>query len=52
MPDVGQIALACVLGYRDFRFGDGWRKDYPRLLAWHDSFAAQVPAFAATKPTG
>jgi len=52
MPDVGQIALACVLVYRDFRFGDGWRKDYPRLLAWHDTFAAQVPAFAATKPTG
>jgi glutathione S-transferase len=52
MPDVGQIALACVLGYRDFRFGDGWRKDYPGLLAWHDKFAAQVPAFAATTPTG
>jgi glutathione S-transferase len=52
MPDVGQIALACVLGYRDFRFGGGWRKDYPRLLAWHDAFAAQVPAFAATAPAG
>jgi glutathione S-transferase len=51
-PDVGQIALACVLGYRDFRFGGGWRKEYPRLLVWHDAFAAQVPAFAATAPTG
>ena len=49
VPDVGQIALACVLGYRDLRFGGTWRKDYPRLLAWHDAFAAQVPAFAATK---
>ena len=49
MPDVGQIALACVLGYRDLRFGGTWRKDHPRLLAWHDKFAAQVPAFAATK---
>jgi len=49
MPDVGQIALACVLGYRDLRFDEGWRKDYPRLFAWHDKFAAQVPAFAATK---
>jgi glutathione S-transferase len=48
-PDVGQIALACVLGYRDLRFGGTWRKDHPRLLAWHDKFAAQVPAFAATK---
>jgi glutathione S-transferase len=48
-PDIGQIALACALGYRDLRFGGTWRKDYPRLLAWHDRFAAQVPAFAATK---
>lgn len=49
VPDVGQITLACLLGYRDLRFGGTWRKDYPRLLAWHDKFAAQVPAFAATK---
>ncbi|MFN3657426.1 MAG: glutathione S-transferase family protein [Pseudolabrys sp.] len=50
-PHVGQIALACVLGYRDLRFDESWRKDYPRLHAWHDAFAAQVPAFAATKVT-
>ena len=49
-PNVGQIALACVLGYRDLRFGGSWRKDYPRLLAWHDEFAARVPSFNATKP--
>ncbi len=49
VPDVGQIALACLLGYRDLRFGETWRKDHPRLLAWHDKFAAQVPAFAETK---
>jgi glutathione S-transferase len=48
-PTVGQIALACALGYRDLRFGGDWRNDHPRLLAWHDKFAAQVPAFAATK---
>jgi glutathione S-transferase len=48
-PNVGQIALVCVLGYRDLRFGGTWRNDYPRLLAWHDKFAAQVPAFAQTK---
>ena len=51
VPDVGQIALACVLGYCDLRFGGNWRKDHPRLVAWHDNFAAQVPAFAATKVT-
>ncbi len=52
LPNVGQITLACVLGYRDFRFGGGWRSDHPRLVAWLDGFAAQAPAYAATKPTG
>ena len=49
VPDVGQIALACLLGYRDLRFGGTWRMEYPKLLAWHDKFAAQVPAFGETK---
>jgi glutathione S-transferase len=52
LPNVGQIALACALGYRDFRFGESWRADHPRLVGWLDDFAARVPAFAATKPTG
>jgi len=51
VPNVGQIALACALGYRDFRFGGSWRGEYPRLVAWLDNFAARVPAFAATKPS-
>ena len=50
MPDVGQIALACALGYRDFRFGGGWRADHPRLVAWLGDFAQRVPAFGATAP--
>jgi glutathione S-transferase len=52
LPNVGQIALACVLGYRDFRFGEGWRAGHPRLVGWLDEFAARVPAYAATAPTG
>src|SRR6185437_6955102 len=48
-PDVGQITLACVLGYRDLRFGGSWRADHPKLVAWLDKFADQVPAFAQTK---
>jgi len=48
-PNVGQITLACLLGYRDLRFGGTWRKDYPRLVEWLDRFAAQVPAFEDTK---
>jgi glutathione S-transferase len=49
-PDVGQITLACALGYRDFRFPGSWRGDHPRLAAWLSEFAARVPAFAATAP--
>jgi glutathione S-transferase len=51
LPDVGQIALACLLGYGDLRFNGTWRMDHPKLVAWHDRFAAQVPAFVATKVT-
>jgi glutathione S-transferase len=49
LPHVGQIALACVLGYRDLRFQGAWRADYPRLVTWLAAFERQVPAFAATK---
>ena len=51
LPNVGQITLACALGYRDLRFGGSWRSEYPGLVAWLDNFAARVPAFAATKAT-
>ncbi len=49
LPNVGQITLACLLGYRDLRFGGDWCKTYPKLATWLDKFAAQVPAFAETK---
>ena len=49
LPDVGQIALACLLGHRDLRFKGAWRADHPKLVAWLDRFAAQVPAFETTK---
>jgi glutathione S-transferase len=49
-PNIGHITLACVLGYRDFRFNGSWRASHPKLVAWLDNFAARVPAFNATKP--
>ena len=49
-PNVGQITLACALGYRDFRFPGTWRQDHPRLVAWLDAFATRVPAYEATTP--
>jgi glutathione S-transferase len=51
LPNVGQIALACALGYRDLRFGGSWRPEHPRLVSWLDNFAARVPAYAATEAT-
>jgi glutathione S-transferase len=49
-PTVGQIALACALAYRDFRFSGGWRQGHPKLVKYLEDFAAAVPAFAATAP--
>jgi len=49
-PNVGQISLACALGYREFRFPGALQKNCPRLTAWLGDFAARVPAFEATKP--
>ena len=51
IPHVGQVALACALGYRDLRFDGRWRAGHPRLVRWLDEFAAAVPAFDATRPT-
>ena len=48
-PNVGQIALACALGYQDLRFQGVWRKSYPKLVAWLDDFARRVPSFAKAK---
>ncbi|MEO6380675.1 MAG: glutathione S-transferase C-terminal domain-containing protein, partial [Nitrobacter sp.] len=48
--DVVQIALACALGYADFRFPDcGWRKAYPNLAAFHDR-RMQRPSVKISRP--
>lgn len=47
-PEIGQIAVACALGYLDLRFAGAWREAHPRLGAWLADFAARVPAFAAS----
>lgn len=44
------IAIACALGYVDFRFADlCWRDDAPRLAAWYQAFSAR-PEMMATAP--
>ena len=45
---IAHVALACALGYLDLRFPGTWRDAHPRLVAWLDTFAAEVPSFAAT----
>ncbi|MDX5593933.1 glutathione S-transferase family protein [Pseudovibrio sp. SPO723] len=49
-PDAAQIALACALGYLDFRLGGEWREGRDKLVGWLDDFAASVPSFEATQP--
>ncbi len=49
-PTIGEIAIACALGYLDFRFEGAWRKGHPALVAWLEAFSAAVPAFDETAP--
>jgi len=51
IPNVGQITLACALGYGDLRFEGKWRAGHPKLVQWLDAFAARVPAFEKTRVT-
>lgn len=49
---VGEITLACALGYLDLRFPGSWRDGHPRLVDWLEGFAAAVPAFERTRFAG
>jgi glutathione S-transferase len=50
VPHVGIIAVACALGYQDFRFGGEWRKSYPKMVKWLKDFEKRVPSYELTKP--
>lgn len=49
-PTIGEIAIACALGYLDLRFEGTWRATHPSLVAWLVAFAAAVPAYEETAP--
>jgi glutathione S-transferase len=52
LTDIGAIAVACALGYLDFRFADEpWRDAHPKLAAWFAE-ASKLPPLAKTQPTG
>jgi glutathione S-transferase len=50
-PNIGQIAVACALGYLDLRAAGEWRQRYPKLVTWLDDFSSKVPSFEATRPS-
>ena len=50
MPDMGEIGLACVLDYLDFRQQVNWRDHSPSLAGWLDDFAAVVPGYKGSMP--
>lgn len=48
--DMGQISVACALGYLDLRHGDrDWRAGRDALAAWYARFAER-PSMVATAP--
>lgn len=49
---MGQIAVACALGWFDFRYGHvDWRKNHPKVAAFAKSFGER-PSMKATVPVG
>ena len=48
--DIGSLAVACALGYLDFRYAaQPWRPTHPKLAVWYEAFA-QNPGIATTAP--
>lgn len=48
--NIGQIGIACALGYVDFRHADrDWRSANPALAEWFAAFSTR-PAMEATRP--
>lgn len=48
---IGQIAVACALGYLDFRYaGEGWRERHPALAKWYADFAKRQSMLTTVPP--
>ncbi|WP_028602220.1 glutathione S-transferase [Ottowia thiooxydans] len=49
-PSIGEITIACALGYLDFRFPEfDWRARHDQAARWNDAFQT-LPALQATRP--
>jgi len=47
---IGHVAIACMLGYLDFRFAeDGWRGRHPKLAGWFAN-VSERPSMRLTRP--
>lgn len=50
LTTIGDITVACALGYLDFRFeNEPWRPGHPKLTAWYDEVVKLAP-IANTMP--
>lgn len=50
LTTIGEITIACALGYLDFRYAhEPWRPGHPKLEAWYAQVAA-LPPMARTMP--
>ena len=49
-PTIGEIAVACALGYMELRLTDlDWRASHPNLSGWYAQFC-EYPSMKATVP--
>jgi glutathione S-transferase len=49
-PTIGEISIACALGYVDFRLTDlDWKSSRPNLSSWYAQFC-EYPSMKATVP--
>lgn len=49
-PTIGEISVACALGYLDFRMPDlDWKSSRPKLAGWYAKFS-EYPSMKATVP--
>lgn len=52
LDTIGEITVACALGYLDFRYpNEPWRPGHPKLEAWYARVSA-LPPMARTAPPG
>ncbi|WP_419903672.1 glutathione S-transferase N-terminal domain-containing protein [Kiloniella sp.] len=50
---IGEITLACALGYLDFRYADeNWRKDCPALAKWFEEISQRASFIKTSPPEG